>query len=498
MNWWGVVNKIALSYVLYGRFGIDLIASLPLEIITLIFSTDSSNLKFLGMLKMVRLLRLGRMITFLKANQKLKFSMKIGQLVFFILMTMHWINCLWYFVTESDESWYPLKDQDAKDTAAYNGTRFYRYNLFYYYSSLILVGGDVLPSDFIELLVLIVLIFTSTVFIGMVIGEFASLLAAITKKERMKSEEIDIISSVMLSLRLSESIQDRVFEFYDKLTEAMYIKNSEVYSMISPQLADTVKLYQIKSSVSELSFLNQKNKRQIELFWRHVKLDFQLAGDVIIKQGTNNSYFYFVWKGLVEVLFEHYDYDYYNHKRVERFIAHLKPKHKKDKKSKNDKSNSDDDSSVASSAWLKNNIVETRITNVFMEALKMAKEKQNELDKNNECVSHMDRANYCRSDRSSNLLSNKRKDSVEDSLEALVGQQSKKTAAGNLVHNPNFKKVTPLENCFEDWKDKEAEDSKSTEKIDNDLTNHFHIPLEFIQPFLHPLIYKWTKVDVIK
>jgi hypothetical protein len=88
-----VVNKLAVHYVLYGRFGIDLVASMPLELVTLIFgTTDSGNLKFLSMLKMVRLLRLGRMITFLKANQKLKFSMKIGQLVFFILIINHWIN----------------------------------------------------------------------------------------------------------------------------------------------------------------------------------------------------------------------------------------------------------------------------------------------------------------------------------------------------------------------------------------------------------------------
>ena len=87
-----MANKIAVRYVLYGRFVVDLIASLPLEIITLVLTTNSDNLKFLGMLKMVRLLRLGRIITFLKANQKLKFSMKIGQLLFFIFLTMHWIN----------------------------------------------------------------------------------------------------------------------------------------------------------------------------------------------------------------------------------------------------------------------------------------------------------------------------------------------------------------------------------------------------------------------
>jgi potassium channel len=59
-------RKIAIRYVIYGRFPIDILASMPLDVITFFFKTSSSNLKFLGMMKMMRLLRLGRMISFLK------------------------------------------------------------------------------------------------------------------------------------------------------------------------------------------------------------------------------------------------------------------------------------------------------------------------------------------------------------------------------------------------------------------------------------------------
>lgn len=85
-------KKIAMKYILNGRFGVDLIATIPLEFLTLIFSTSESNLRFFGMLKMVRLLRLGRMISFLKGKQKLKFSIKVGQLLFFVFLMVHWIN----------------------------------------------------------------------------------------------------------------------------------------------------------------------------------------------------------------------------------------------------------------------------------------------------------------------------------------------------------------------------------------------------------------------
>ena len=121
------------------------------------------------------------MITFLKTNQTLKFSMKIAQLIFFILLTMHWINCLWYSVTESDKEWFPPKDLDFRKTEAYTGSMTTRYNIFNYYSAIILVSNEILPTDNTELIVLIILIFISTIFIGVIIGEFASLLSALTK-----------------------------------------------------------------------------------------------------------------------------------------------------------------------------------------------------------------------------------------------------------------------------------------------------------------------------
>ena len=172
-------KSISIRYVVYGRFPVDLVASLPLEIITLI-PLDQRNLKFLGMLKMVRLLRLGRMITFLKAYQKLKFSIKFGQLVFFLLLTVHWTNWTWYLITSSSQTWFPPKDIDSQETIAFTGDSISRYLLFYYYGLVSLVGGELLPTTSSELIVATLMILSGTVLVGMVIGEFTSLFSSIT------------------------------------------------------------------------------------------------------------------------------------------------------------------------------------------------------------------------------------------------------------------------------------------------------------------------------
>lgn len=71
--------KVAFWYVFYGRFFIDLGASLPLELIVVVILRKelTGGLKFLGLLKLVWLLRLGRIITYLKIKSNYKTGFKI-------------------------------------------------------------------------------------------------------------------------------------------------------------------------------------------------------------------------------------------------------------------------------------------------------------------------------------------------------------------------------------------------------------------------------------
>lgn len=72
-------KKIAINYILKGRFFIDLAASIPLDDFLEFSESNISkqNLKLLSMFKLVRLLRLGRIITFLRLNQAFKQGMRI-------------------------------------------------------------------------------------------------------------------------------------------------------------------------------------------------------------------------------------------------------------------------------------------------------------------------------------------------------------------------------------------------------------------------------------
>ena len=108
-------TKVAWNYLKGGRFLVDLLASIPFEALYgYIFpnSGDNETLKLLGLLKLIRLLRLQRVIRYMKFKTGLKIGLRIVQLLFILLLIVHWIGCTWYILVRDKGSWLPPKDLD--------------------------------------------------------------------------------------------------------------------------------------------------------------------------------------------------------------------------------------------------------------------------------------------------------------------------------------------------------------------------------------------------
>lgn len=84
-------RNIAMRYM-KGRFWIDFPASIPFDMITYVFPATGSNqltLQLIGLLKLVRVLRLSRLITYLNLKSELKMSLKLAKLIFFLILYIH-------------------------------------------------------------------------------------------------------------------------------------------------------------------------------------------------------------------------------------------------------------------------------------------------------------------------------------------------------------------------------------------------------------------------
>ncbi len=56
---------------------------------------------------------------FLNFQDDVKVTLKIGKILFFLIIYLHLIACLWFYVIRGDKEWIPLSDLDIQETDLY-------------------------------------------------------------------------------------------------------------------------------------------------------------------------------------------------------------------------------------------------------------------------------------------------------------------------------------------------------------------------------------------
>jgi hypothetical protein len=113
---------------LKNRFTIDLLATVPFDVIVSIFLTAGVDmLELFSLLKLARVLRLGRIITYLNLKDDIKMSLKLAKLFFFLIIYLHCFGCVWFFFVKQDKKWIPPLDYVWVETNIWEQTIFVQY-----------------------------------------------------------------------------------------------------------------------------------------------------------------------------------------------------------------------------------------------------------------------------------------------------------------------------------------------------------------------------------
>tara|TARA_B110000285_G_C14981699_1_gene541721 strand:- start:437 stop:985 length:549 start_codon:yes stop_codon:yes gene_type:complete len=98
-------KKISLRYI-YGTFWPDIISTVPFDAMLMgldknFLGTKINAKRFalLSCLKLIKILRLARIIEFLKSSDEFKLQLKLTKLFFMLLLYIHLTGCAWIFVT---------------------------------------------------------------------------------------------------------------------------------------------------------------------------------------------------------------------------------------------------------------------------------------------------------------------------------------------------------------------------------------------------------------
>lgn len=96
---------------------------------------------------MIRLLRLRRIITYLKFQTDFKLWLKIFIIIFNLFLFVHIVGCFWHMIVMIDEEWHPPKDTGRETDFYDNDKNTLKYTISLYYATLMLLGADILPYD---------------------------------------------------------------------------------------------------------------------------------------------------------------------------------------------------------------------------------------------------------------------------------------------------------------------------------------------------------------
>ena len=140
-----------------GNFTIDVLSTVPFEKVAKIFAGLDSDLKkftVISCLKLIRILRLGRLINYLNESDDFKLQLRLFKLCFILILYIHITACVWFFMcVATDKKWIPAQ-YDAYSrylglakVGFYDQDVYHKYILTFYNAILQLMGNDISPNN---------------------------------------------------------------------------------------------------------------------------------------------------------------------------------------------------------------------------------------------------------------------------------------------------------------------------------------------------------------
>jgi hyperpolarization activated cyclic nucleotide-gated potassium channel 2 len=123
-------TRVIAKQYLKGRFWIDLLSSIPFEYIELLYSASSNGslvFSLISLLKLFRILRLSRVISYLNVRNEFKISLRLIKLIFFLILYIHCTGCIWFYIINQKKVWVPPFDYMFVGTDYYENDNFFKY-----------------------------------------------------------------------------------------------------------------------------------------------------------------------------------------------------------------------------------------------------------------------------------------------------------------------------------------------------------------------------------
>ena len=181
-----VIDKeMALDY-LQSTFIIDILATVPFDLLF-----PKLNVEILGILKLGRILRLSKIIRYLRTTNDIKASLRIFKMVLFLVIYLHSYTCMWWWLALSTKTWMPPMDTAfGVDFSIYKKGFLRKYLVSLLYAVQVCLGSDNFPTNTVETAVAAIGLFVGGLINANIFGELAMIFSELDRNTKAFQSKI--------------------------------------------------------------------------------------------------------------------------------------------------------------------------------------------------------------------------------------------------------------------------------------------------------------------
>ena len=185
---------------------------------------------------------MGNIVNKINSTAEIKMTLKLFNLIFSLLLYIHFVGCIWYFVIRLDDDWIPPLDYMFVRTEFFEQSLNFQYWHCFYHAVLMLNGDEIGPRTIKALWFISGILILGAVINANIFGNLAVIIGEMNKKASRFQEKIDTANTAMKNLKIPNKLQTEVIN-YLLFTQSNLDKQNEMdkfKTMISPSLRKTI------------------------------------------------------------------------------------------------------------------------------------------------------------------------------------------------------------------------------------------------------------------
>ncbi|KAL0111235.1 hypothetical protein PUN28_012846 [Cardiocondyla obscurior] len=348
--------KLIAKHYLRTWFFLDLISSIPLDYIFLIFNQDFSEsfqilhagralriLRLAKLLSLVRLLRLSRLVRYVSqweevyilqnlqkkrterrgrlssdmTKKKSGFSkselifkflnmasvfMRIFNLICMMLLIGHWSGCLQFLVPMlqgfPSNSWVAINELQNSFWLEQ-----YSWALFKAMSHMLCIGyGRFPPQSLTDMWLTMLSMISGATCYALFLGHATNLIQSLDSSRRQYREKVKQVEEYMAYRKLPREMRQRITEYFEHRYQGKFFDEELILGELSEKLREDVINYNCRSLVASVPFFANADSNFVSDVVTKLRYEVFQPGDIIIKEGTIGSKMYFIQEGIVDIV----------------------------------------------------------------------------------------------------------------------------------------------------------------------------------------------------